>query len=117
MGWEKRGRHLYYYTKQRKGRQVVSKYVAAPLAQAAAILDAEARAQRQARRQEQAEVALLAASGANLEALARVLVHLALSDAGYRKHKGQWRKRRHGQAKSTSTSAPGRPVRGVVPAD
>jgi hypothetical protein len=103
MGWETRGGRQYYYSKRRRGGRVVSRYVPASIAALAAQLDtvtqAEREAERVARRSERAELAQLAGTGADLETIARALVRLALLDAGYHQHKGQWRKRRNGQPK------------------
>jgi hypothetical protein len=81
----------------------VSQYVPASVAALSAQLDAVSRAERKAeraaRRRDQVELAQFACTGADLESVARSLVRLALSDAGFHQHKGQWRKRRNGQPK------------------
>jgi hypothetical protein len=93
MGW--RGR--YYYRSVRQGRRVLTEYRGAgDVAEMAAALDAEERAERQAEREaRKAELALdmeIDAAGRQL----RGALEAALLASGYHKHKGTWRRRRHG---------------------
>jgi hypothetical protein len=100
MGWERRGGGSYYYRKERRGRRVRSKYVGIGVfAQICAENDRDDRRERatirnteRAMRQTQGEIdRQLAAT----EAVINALTNAVLYAAGYRKHKGQWRKRRH----------------------
>ncbi len=98
MGWESRGRRIYYYSKRREGRRVVSSYV--PAGQAGLIVrlvdlrNAEAvqaqEAARLARERTEAADADLAALGKLAEAAAGA----ALIANGFHQHKRQWRRRR-----------------------
>lgn len=93
MGW--RGRH--YYRSVREGRRVRTEYLGAgAVAEAAAMFDAAERMERQAEREaRRAELALdreIDESDRHL----RKQIEAALLASGYHKHKGTWRKRRHG---------------------
>jgi hypothetical protein len=99
MGWE-RG---YYYRSRKVGGRVVRQYVGkGRAALLAARLDAAERAKRQAQADAwREERARLDALDAEVEALAAVtdgLVRAALQAAGLHEHKGQWRRKRHGDA-------------------
>ncbi|HVK18190.1 MAG TPA: hypothetical protein VM533_14700 [Fimbriiglobus sp.] len=100
MGWEKRGGASYYYTAQRAGGRVAKLYVGSgPVAEYAALLEAENRAERrhaaEAARRERDELAALDTALAPLDELADALTAAALVAAGYhRHHRGPWRKRR-----------------------
>ena len=100
MGWEMRRSRLYYYRSQKVGGRVVKEYAGAGLiGELAAELDAEQRAERQARAdRDRAERERLEAAEAPLVelcGLADTLAKAALLAAGYRQHhRGEWRRRR-----------------------
>ena len=100
MGWEQRGSGLYYYTAERVGGRVVKSYVGTGIvAQLAALLDAETRAEGRraadADRRERDELAALDAALARLNELADAATAAALVAAGcHRPKQGKWRKRR-----------------------
>jgi hypothetical protein len=99
MGWEKRGSGLYYYTKRREGRRVVSEYVGrGELAEAIATLDALDRErrelERQAERHELEEDRAVAREVDAICGMTRTLMSAMLLSIGYHTHKGQWRRRR-----------------------
>ena len=102
MGWERRGTGQYYYRKRRIGSRVVSEYVGAgDFAIFASMLDEEEREER--RLQREAEMAqrrdteVMTARVSRLADLLGLAADAALEQAGYHKHKGQWRRRRHGR--------------------
>jgi len=99
MGWERRGDNLYYYRKRREGDHVVSEYVGrGEVAELIAHLDALEREQREAEReawrQEQAEITAVDQMLDEAEGVVRTLTRAYLLAAGYHTHKGQWRRRR-----------------------
>jgi len=101
MGWEKRRRGGYYYTRSRKVRgRVVREYVGGGLpGQLAAAMDAEGRAEREAQAEAwRAERVCQEASDATLLELCEIAEAAAsgtLILAGYhRHHRGEWRRRR-----------------------
>ena len=109
MGWERRGGRQYYYRKVRRGGRVTSEYVGrGDIATLTALLDEERRAERQEQREaerrlrEEAEHIdrRLAQIGDTLRSLTAAM----LEQAGYHRHKGQWRKQRHGRRESTIES-------------
>jgi hypothetical protein len=99
MGWERRKRGGWYYTRSRRvNGQVVREYVGAgDLAGLAARHDAEerntrARAERELKRERES----LAANDERLSeirAVSNLLIRAELLLAGLHKHKGQWRRR------------------------
>lgn len=99
MGWESRNGRQVYYRKKRIGKRVVSEYVGSgELANMLAMLDEHERDQAESRRRKWRKVM---ESEAGIDALMRDAGRMvkALTDAtlavnGYRRHKGQWRKRR-----------------------
>jgi hypothetical protein len=98
MGWDRDGR---YYTRSRKvNGRVVREYVGkGAIAEMAALLDADHRAQREeqkaARREEQSRLEAQDAEVSALDQAADLLTRAALVAAGYRLHnRGEWRKRR-----------------------
>ena len=96
MPWERRGRKRYYYRKVRLGDRVVSEYVGAGAdASLAASVDTLQRNRRRAAAGQWAAHHALDARLAALCDLADALVWGALLAAGFRTHKGQWRKKRH----------------------
>ena len=101
MGWEKRERGGRYYTRSRKvNGRVVREYVGAgALAESAAAMDAEERAQRKARaaarQQEQTRLDAIDAMVTELCDLTDALTHGVLLLAGYHQHhRGEWRRKR-----------------------
>lgn len=102
MGWEKRGKGMYYYTKKRVGKRVVSEYKGSGLfAQLFSELDNDKRLERNynhTQRKEQKDKT----TGINkdvdqLTELTDGLVRAVLLTSGYHPHKGQWRKSRYGK--------------------
>ena len=107
MGWECRGSSQYYYRKIRRGRRVVSEYVGAgEFAILTALLDEEQRAERQeqqeAERRRREEADQIDHELARFDDTLRLLTTIMLEEAGYHRHKGQWRKQRHGRRQSTN---------------
>ncbi len=106
MGWENRNGRLYYYRKERVGRQVFSRYVGrGPLADVLAGKDASARRKRKqdrlARQHEREDNARVDTEIDSIGALLNMLTEGALVAAGFHKHKGQWRKNRDGHDKTS----------------
>ena len=107
MAWERRGNSQYYYRKIRRGRRVVSEYVGAgEFAILTALLDEEQRAERQeqqeAERRRRQEADQIDRELAQIDDNLRLLTTTMLDQAGYHRHKGQWRKQRHGRRQSTN---------------
>ena len=107
MGWECRGSSQYYYRKIRRGRRVVSEYVGSgEFAILTAMLDEEQRAERreqqEAERRRRKEADQIDHELAQLDGALRSLTAAMLEEGGYHRHKGQWRKQRHGRRKSTN---------------
>ncbi len=107
MGWERRGNSQYYYRKIRRGRRVVSEYVGSgEFAILTALLDEEQRADRQeqqeAERRRREEADQIDHELAQIDDKLRLLTTIMLEEAGYHRHKGQWRKQRHGRRQSTN---------------
>lgn len=99
MGWEFRGSRRYYYRKIWNGGQVCSEYVGSgAIGKLAARRDEQRRTERCRRREAvrdrirrgQAIDAELEDAADKLRAAATIL----LENAGFRKHKGTWRKKR-----------------------
>ena len=100
MGWERRGGRSYYYRKERRGRRVRSKYVGSGVL--GQICAANDRDEKQSRITQRAAIRAMReaeeAIDQHLSAEERVVKAITdgmLYAAGYRKHKGQWRKQRH----------------------
>jgi hypothetical protein len=100
MGWERRGAKLYYYSKRRHGRRVVSTYVGTGVAGASeALAAAGRRAEREAERaacralsERQQEIDRASESWSAVVELGAQAVLVA---AGYRRRgRGPWRKAR-----------------------
>ncbi len=99
MGWEERRGRLYYYKSERVRGRVRRVYlgndeVARTLAEADAAIHRVREAEREARRARREE---MNAEDAQLEELCELIELLtkgALLDAGYRKRKGEWRRKR-----------------------
>ena len=103
MPWEKRkGSGGLYYTRTRKvkGHRIREYVGGGPAGELAAALDAQRRAERQARlEQRREERARLQAADAPLAGLcggSDLLARAALLAAGFREHRGKWRRARHG---------------------
>jgi hypothetical protein len=99
MGWEERRGRLYYYKSERVGGRVRKVYlgndeVARTLAEADATIRRVQEAGREARRARREE---MDAEDAQLEELCELIELLtkgALLEVGYRKRKGEWRRKR-----------------------
>ena len=99
MGWEERGGRSYYYEKRRDGDTVRSEYVGSgPVAALCEEYnEIERQARRGARELERLERDALLAEARAVDSIMdqiRQLTHASMIAAGYRMHKGQWRKRR-----------------------
>ena len=100
MAWERRGSNLYYYQSERVDGRVRKKYVGTgEVAQAIAHADETIRSSRAERRErgraQLEEASGLAAAGAELHEAAEILARAQMVAAGYHRHKGEWRMRRH----------------------
>ena len=107
MGWERRGNSQYYYRMIRRGRRVVSEYIGSgELAILTALLDEEQRAERQeqqeAERRRREDADYVDQGLDQIDDTLRLLTTIMLEQAGYHRHKGQWRKQRHGRRQSTN---------------
>ncbi len=99
MGFEFRHGRRYYYRKRRVGRHVISQYVGnSDRAETTIAIDEFARAESRLRRaqlgrmraaQKEAEQQARALSG-----LVDALIKSQLTEAGFWRHKGTWRKKR-----------------------
>jgi len=99
MAWEERNGNRYYYRKRREGSRVVSEYIGAgDLAEGLLFLDEIDRdhreLERQAEREEREAQQAIDKQIDEVIGLARLLADAAMIEAGYHRHKGQWRKRR-----------------------
>ena len=99
MGWERRGSGLYYYRKHREGERTVSEYIGpGDLGILAAHLDnrrrEELEAKREAERKARTEHEALDATIDELGTITKALVTATLEEAGYHRHKRQWRRTR-----------------------
>jgi len=97
MGLEQRGNGMYYYRKERRGKQVVSVYAGrGDFGTLFAALDRETRAERESIRQDErrarADVAHADKIIKELDDTLVVLVRAHLVTQGYHTHKGQWRR-------------------------
>jgi hypothetical protein len=100
MSWEQRRGRYYYYRKVREGERVRSNYMGAGIvAQICNDYDAANRrdraAQRAADRAARHAEAQIDRQLAGVELAIATMTNAALFAAGYHKHKGQWRKKRH----------------------
>ncbi|MHC4093345.1 MAG: hypothetical protein ACYSVY_24255 [Planctomycetota bacterium] len=103
MGWETRRNGRYFYRKRRYGRRVVSEYVGTgPIAEIVADLaEADREEARHRREEERRAIQQAEAADAELVQLCELLrqrTFAALERAGFHRHKGQWRRRRHARA-------------------
>jgi hypothetical protein len=101
---ERRNGNVYYYQSVRDGEKVRKVYGGSgELARIAYEREIMNRAARQHERQESAKelegLEALAAPALELSEAAEILVRANLIDAGYHRHKGEWRRAR-GEAKS-----------------
>lgn len=99
MGWEARGKFLYYYRKERSGAHVRSIYVGT--GEIARLESAMLAMQQEERRVQRSKLAAkespLQAVDENLDAISGVVsdfVEAVLISGGFHKHKREWRKRR-----------------------
>jgi len=99
MGWKRINGREYYYKSERVGGQIKSTYYGSgELASLIAILDAEAREEREAERRRhraeregsEEEERTIAEWFDEVQAVADA----AMIAAGFHKHRGQWRRRR-----------------------
>ena len=110
MGWDAKGNggnRYFYRSERRPGRpHPVKVYVGKGPGAEEAARQLEGRRQARLARREADRAALLseragvaAADGAlrELEGLVNEVVRAALRGAGYHEHRGEWRRRRHGQ--------------------
>ena len=86
---------------------MVSEYVGSgEFAILTALLDEEQRAERQeqqdAERRRREETDQIDHELAQIADTLRLMTTVALEESGYHKHKGQWRKQRHGRRQSTN---------------
>jgi hypothetical protein len=101
MGWEKRGhRERYCYTRSRReGGRVIRQYIGVGIiAEIAAQEDQEERQRRledrEQRRREREEATSTLEALTAFAAATDAEAHRQLSAAGYRCHRGEWRRRR-----------------------
>ncbi len=100
MSWEVRGNHRRYTRSTRRDGRIVREYVGTgPVAQLAAEADRLERAAHrkaaEARRAERVQWGHASALERELEQVTDHLVRAALAAAGYRRHGGEWRRRRN----------------------
>src|SRR5437870_4021189 len=100
MGWEQRAGCRYYYRKKREKGRIRSEYVGTGLlAELCAATDSFERLQQAAKRAAGQAVrraeAEIDRQLANAESALAAMTKATLYSAGYHKHKGQWRKKRH----------------------
>ncbi len=112
MGLETRGNRTYLYKKRRTGHRVVSEYVAGgEAAQLIATLEAYEREGREmehhAQRAEADHFDALLAAQEEFRDLTTGLTTATLLLAGFRTHRGQWRRKRADQGTNQRTR-PGR---------
>jgi hypothetical protein len=102
MAWEKRGKNLYYYHKQRVGKRVISRYYGrGEIAEAVAHYGEVEQRRRDETLRKKAEIhrqhdrdRALDRQLDELSQLVRSTVCASLIGHGYHTHKGQWRKKR-----------------------
>lgn len=106
MGWDAKGtggNRYYYRSERRPGRpHPVKVYLGKgrQAEEAARQLDERRRARQAGREALQAEQARLAAADEALDELQNLVdraVRSALCEAGFHEHRGEWRRKRHGQ--------------------
>jgi hypothetical protein len=103
MAWERRGESRYYYRSVRDGEKVRKEYVGrGEIAEALAHADETMRLSRAERREherresakELERLEALAAPFLELSQTAEILLQAHLIAGGYRRRKGEWRRRR-----------------------
>ena len=99
MAWERRGNNLYYYRSVRDGGRVRKEYVGAgEIAELVAQADETIRRSHQAKAEREREdlerARALASAAEELDAVAEALARAEMVAAGYRRHKGEWRRKR-----------------------
>jgi hypothetical protein len=102
MGWENRNGRQYYYRKYRRGKRVFSEYVGNGYqAEIAAAQDSEKRLKESIRKE---QFLLMMKDNDDIdnaleefERLCELLKDATLIYFGFSPHKGEWRKRKHGQ--------------------
>src|SRR3954452_5367433 len=99
MAWERRGGNLYYYQSEREDGRVRKRYIGTgEIAELIAHADETIRRTRAGRREreraELEEARGLASAADELHEAAEILARAELVAAGYRRRKGQWRRRR-----------------------
>lgn len=106
MAWETRNGNRYYYRKRRIGDRVVSEYMGGDVGGLFAMLDENEQERRQlereARRAEQEAQHAIDKQIDEVIGLARTLADAAMIEAGYHRHKGQWRRIRGSRDGETS---------------
>ena len=112
MGWEQRGLNLYYYHKYREDERVVSEYVGSsgPAELWAALYmlaKAYKEVNRKAWRQKRAEMEALDQTISEAQEPILTLTRACLLAAGYRTHKGQWRRRRENEPETNHKNGGG----------
>ena len=102
MGWENRNGRQYYYRKHRRGKTVISEYVGNGI-QAEFVADQVSQERLQANIQKEKMRLLIESNDAinkavdDFEGFCEHLLNATLILAGFRFHKGEWRKRKHEQ--------------------
>jgi hypothetical protein len=103
MGWEKRGKGLYYYSKERTGKHVVSRYVGKGLGteHLASLIEELREVTARKREQKRRDIEILRviqeATDAPLKSFEEALrpcVEAFLIACGYHCHRGEWRRKR-----------------------
>jgi hypothetical protein len=104
MGWEKRGKGMYYYRKRREGKHVVSEYKGlGSLAHLYSELDLDNKKHPERKyhhaqwKQQNDEITGINKEIDQLDEIIDGLVRAVLLTSGYHPHKGQWRKSRYGK--------------------
>ena len=102
MSWEKRdGGSVdgYFYRSIRQGDRIVKQYLGRGHEAEAAVREIEERrseqeARRAACQEELARIAVAEQHLADLQTLAKIIIHAVLTSAGCHKRKGEWRRKR-----------------------
>lgn len=103
MGWEKRGKGMYYYHKRREGKRVVSEYkgtgLLAHLYSELDLVNKKYLVRKHHHAQWNEHNDEITEINMEIDQLAQIidgLVRAVLLTSGYHPHKGQWRKSRYG---------------------
>jgi hypothetical protein len=108
MGWERRGRHRYFFWRKKvRGKESRTFVGRGPEAELAAALEQmrreQSEQQRRRRRAEQARWEAADEALARVVAVTKLLVRAALRGGGYHQHqRGEWRKRRNGKEQAVT---------------